>query len=307
MTFAARLRIRHAGPVDLLEKMTTYVRVVEAGSLSAAAKQLRISPAAASRQLATLEAELRQTLLLRTTRRMSVTPAGDRYYQSCLRVLREVEDAQSIATEGEPDGFLQVSAPVSFGLARVAPHMGALMARHPRMRVDLRLEDRLIDLALEGADLAIRVGTRPPERTDVVAHRLTSYTRRVVAAPSYLRRHGEPADPEALARLDALTSPASNPADLWMLTDGQRQVRLRLTVAFRSNALQAVRDLAVAGAGVALLPEWFVTDQLRRRTLRVLLPDWHSEVVPVNAIHRIKHRGASRIRAFVDHLRNAYA
>ena len=294
-------------PVDLLEKMATYVRVVEAGSLSAAAKQLRISAAAVSRQVATLEAELRQPLLLRTTRRMAVTAAGDRYYQSCLRVLREVDDAQNAGADAQPGGFLQVSAPVSFGLARVAPHMGALMTRHPRLRVDLRLEDRLIDLALEGADVAIRVGTRPPEKTDVVAQRLTSYHRRVVAAPGYLRRKGEPRDPEALARLDALTSPASNPADAWTLSDGTREVRLRLEVAFRCNALQAIRDLAVAGAGVALLPEWFVADELRRRALRVVLPAWQTELVPVNAIHHARQRGAPRIRAFVEHLRVAYA
>jgi DNA-binding transcriptional LysR family regulator len=293
--------------VDLLDKMTTYVRVIEAGSLSAAAKQLRISTAAVSRQIVKLEAELRQTLLIRTTRRMAVTPAGDRYYQSCLRVLREVDDAQSTGAGGEPDGFLKVSAPVSFGLARVAPHIGALMAKHPRLRVDLRLEDHIIDLALEGADVAIRVGTRPPERTDVVAHLLTSYRRKVVAAPNYLRRRGQPADPEALAKLDALTSPASNPADVWTLTDGQRYVRLRLSVAFRSNALQAVRDLAVAGSGVALLPEWFVAEELRQGALRVALPAWSSDPVPVNALHRTELRGASRIRAFVEHLRAAYA
>lgn len=287
--------------------MVTYVRVVEAGSLSAAAQQLRISAAAVSRQIATLEAELRQTLLLRTTRRMAVTPAGDRYYQSCLRVLREVDDAQSVGIAGNADGFLQVSAPVTFGLARVAPHVADLMVTHPRLRVDLRLEDRLIDLALEGADVAIRVGARPPERTDVVAHRLTTYRRRVVAAPAYLRRQGEPSNPDALAKLDALASPASNPADLWALTDGTREVRLRLPVAFRCNALQAIRDLAVAGAGVALLPEWFVINEIRRGALRFVLPAWHTEPVPVNAIHRAQQRGAVRIRAFVDHLRAAYA
>ena len=293
--------------MDLLDKMTTYVRVVEAGSLSAAAKQLRISSAAVSRQIATLEAELRLTLLRRTTRRMAVTPAGDRYYQSCLRVLREVDDAQSVGSDEAPEGFLQVSAPVTFGLARVVPHVHALMIKHPRFRIDLRLEDRLIDLALEGTDVAIRVGTRPPERTDLIAHLLFSYRRVVVASPDYLKRKGEPATPEALAKHDALTYPAGNPADSWDLVNGERAARLRPGVVFRSNALHAIRDLAVKGVGVALLPEWMVTNDLRRRALRVILPGWQSDLVPVNAIHRTKQRGAPRLRAFVDHLRQAYA
>jgi DNA-binding transcriptional LysR family regulator len=293
--------------MDLLDKMTTYVRVVEAGSLSAAAKQLRISSAAVSRQIATLEAELRLTLLRRTTRRMAVTPAGDRYYQSCLRVLREVDDAQSVGSDEAPEGFLQVSAPVTFGLARVVPHVHTLMLKHPRFRIDLRLEDRLIDLALEGTDVAIRVGTRPPERTDLIAHLLFTYRRVVVASPDYLKRRGEPATPEALAKHDALTYPAGNPADCWDLVNGARAARLRPDVVFRSNALHAIRDLAVKGVGVALLPEWMVMNDLRRRALRVILPGWQSEPVPVNAIHRTKQRGAPRLRAFVDHLRQAYA
>ena len=293
--------------MDLLDKMTTYVRVVEAGSLSAAAKQLRISSAAVSRQIATLEAELRLTLLRRTTRRMAVTPAGDRYYQSCLRVLREVDDAQAVGSDEAPEGFLQVSAPVTFGLARVVPHVHTLMLKHPRFRIDLRLEDRLIDLALEGTDVAIRVGTRPPERTDVIAHLLFTYRRVVVASPDYLKRKGDPTTPEALARLDALTYPAANPADSWDLVSGPRRARVRPGVVFRSNALHAIRDLAVKGVGVALLPEWLVMNDVRRRALRVILPGWQSEPVPVNAIHRAKQRGEPRLRAFIDHLRAAYA
>jgi DNA-binding transcriptional LysR family regulator len=293
--------------MDLLEKMTTYVRVVEAGTFSAAAKQLRISSAAVSRQIATLEAELRLTLLRRTTRRMAVTPAGDRYYQSCLRVLREVDDAQAVGSDEAQEGFLQVSAPVTFGLARVVPHVHTLMLRHPRFRIDLRLEDRLVDLALEGTDIAIRVGTRPPERTDVIAHLLFTFRRVVVASPDYLKRKGEPTTPEALAKHDALTNPAGNPADSWALVSGEREARLRPGVVFRSNALHAIRDLAVKGMGVALLPEWMVMNDVRRRALRVILPGWQSEPVPVNAIHRTKQRGAPRLRAFVDHLRAAYA
>lgn len=292
--------------MDLLDKMATYVRVIEAGSFSAAARQLRISAAAVSRQVATLESELGVELLPRSTRRMTVSPAGRSYYERCLRVLREVDDAQSVGRGSAVEGVLLVSAPVTFGLARVVPHVHALLTKHPRLRLDLRLEDRLIDLPLDGVDVAIRVGAAPPESTEVVAHRLASFRRVLVASPAYLKRRGEPKTPEALAKHDALTH-AAGAVDTWALLHGDREARVRVDVKFRSNALDALRKLALCGVGLALLPDWLVADDVARKALRVVLPDWRTEAVPVNALHRTAHRGAPRVRAFIEHLRAAYA
>jgi len=151
---------------------------------SAAAKQLRISSGAVSRQIAALEEDLRTTLLRRSTRRMEITPSGRRYYESCLRVLREVEEAQATGRGTGHESPLQLTAPVTFGLERVVPHMAGLMTKHPGVRLDLRLEDRLLDLALEGVDVAIRVGHPPAPTADVVAHPLTSFRRVLVASPA---------------------------------------------------------------------------------------------------------------------------
>jgi DNA-binding transcriptional LysR family regulator len=293
--------------MDLLDKMATFVRVVEAGSFSAAAKQLRISPAAVSRQIATLEAQVRAPLLARSTRRMAITAVGRRYYESCLRVLREtdqaIRDAQAAGGKGDLDGPVQISAPVTFGLARVVPHVHALMLKHPRLRVDLRLEDRLIDLALEGVDVAIRVGSTPLGSADLIAHPLFTFRRVLVASPAYLRRRGEPGTPEALAKHDTL----AYPGDAWTLANAERQARVRIDVVFRCNALHAVRDLAIAGAGIALLPDWLVAGEVRSRKLRRVLPSWQTTPVGVNAIHRTELRGAPRVRALIDHLRSSYA
>lgn len=289
--------------MDLLEKMATYVRVVEAGSLSAAAKQLRISPAAVSRQVATLERELRVPLLRRTTRRMSVTPAGRSYYERALRVLREVDDAQGIGRTAETAGLLSVSAPVTFGLACVVPELSSFMTAHPGLRMDLRLEDRPIDLALEGVDLAVRVGGAPPDSTDVIAHELTSFRRVLVAAPSYLKSHGVPGTPEALAKHDAL----AGAVDSWTLVGREREAGVRLNVVFRSNAPSALRALAVGGRGVAILPEWFVEDEIERGALRIVLRGWETEPVQVRGLHRREHRGSARVRALLEHLQAAYA
>jgi DNA-binding transcriptional LysR family regulator len=291
--------------MDLLDKMATYVRVVEAGSFAAAGKQLRISSGAVSRQIAALEGDLGRTLLRRSTRRMEITAEGRRYYEACLRVLREVEEAQ-VTGRGTSHEVLQVTAPVTFGLERVVPHMAGLMAKHPGLRVDLRLEDRLLDLALEGVDVAIRVGNPPSPTADVIAHPLTSFRRLLVASPAYLRKRGEPKTLEAVAKHDALTYSAPGLADTWTLLDGAREARVRLNVVFRSNAPHAVRELATAGAGIGLLPEWLVAEQTLSETLRVVLPSWRSAPVGVYALHRTEHRSTRAVRALVDHLRAVY-
>ncbi len=292
--------------MDLFDKMATYVRVVEAGSFSAAAKQLRISSGAVSRQVAALEGNLRRTLLRRSTRRMEITAEGRHYYEACLRVLREVEDAQATGRGLSHDGPLQITAPVTFGLDRVVPHVSALMAKNPRLRVDLRLEDRLLDLALEGVDVAIRVGKAPIATADIIAHPLGSFRRLLVASPAYLKRRGQPKTPEALAKHDALTYTVPGVADAWTLIDGGRQANVRLNVVFRSTSPHAVRELAMAGTGIGLLPEWFVADQTRSEALRVVLPAWRGPPVSVYAIHRTEHRGTQAVRALVERLRAAY-
>ncbi|HEY2735099.1 MAG TPA: LysR family transcriptional regulator [Polyangiales bacterium] len=293
--------------MDLLDKMATYVRVIEAGSFSAAAKQLRISPAAVSRQIASLERELRASLIARSTRRMAVTALGRRYYEQCLRILREVDDAQAIGRGASVEGLLAVSAPMTFGLACVAPHMRALMQKHPSLRVDLILEDRLVDLALEGIDVAIRVGGVLSDSGELIAKPLGSFPRVLVAAPDYVRRKGEPKTPESLAKHAALTFSTGALSEQWVLSNDEREARVRLHAVFRSNALDALRQLALAGAGIALLPEWLVDRDLAQRSLRRVLSDWRIAPPTVYAIHRTAQRGAPRVRAFIDHLFATYA
>ena len=294
--------------MDLLDKMATFVRVVEAGSFSAAAQQLRLSAAAVSRQIATLEGELHVTLLRRSTRRMAITPAGRLYYERCLRILREVDEAQAIGRGDAVDGLLQVSAPVTFGLARVVPHVRSLLLAHPGLRIDLRLEDRLVDLVVEDVDVAIRVGSPAPDRADVVAQKLLVFPRVIVASPEYLKRRGEPKTPEALAKHDAVTNALDAAArSSWTLGSEGREVRARVNVVFASNAPYALRELALAGAGLALLPRFLVADDVRRGALRHVLPPWQTESVTANAVYRSKHEEAPRIRMLIEHLRHAYA
>jgi DNA-binding transcriptional LysR family regulator len=292
--------------MDLLNKMATFVRVVESGSLTAAAKQLRISSGAVSRQIATLESDLQTSLLTRSTRKMAITPPGRRYYERCVRILRDVEDAQKVDRSDGVDGPLKISAPVTFGLACVAPQMSALMKKHPGLLIELQLEDRFVDLMLEGVDVAIRVGSAPPESTDLIAHELMTYRRALFAAPSYLKKHGSPRSPELLANHATLMHPMGL-TDTWTLRRGEEEARVKPRVAFRSNALHALRELAIDGAGIALLPEWFASAEMASQRLRMVLPLWRPLPVIANAIYRKDQRGAPRVKALIEHLRSSLA
>ncbi|WAS95333.1 LysR family transcriptional regulator [Nannocystis punicea] len=297
--------------MDLLAQMATFVRIVEGGSLSAAARRLRLSTPAISRQLRALEEELGATLVLRTTRQLTVTEVGRAYYERCVQILREVEEAQAGARRRDAvEGRLVVAASVTFGGLRVAPTLPALFAAHPRLRVDLRLEDRLTDLVGDGIDVAIRATTLLPSASDaLIAVPLVTVPRVAVAAPSYLRRRGEPKEPAALARHDALVQVYGSgaPATRWRFSRPPREETVPVREVLACNVLAVLRDAAVAGLGVALLPDWLVAAELASGQLRAILPQWSTTGASVAALYRVELRGTPRVRAFVEHLRRALA
>jgi DNA-binding transcriptional LysR family regulator len=294
--------------VDLLDKMSTFVRVIEAGSISAAAKQLGLSAAAVSRQISTLEEQVGVPLLMRTTRTMALTEAGQSYYDQCLRILREVEDAQAIGKPGVVHGTLTVSAPVTLGHACVLPYVPALLATHPGLNVDLRLEDRVVDLVAEAVDVAIRTSPPPPVTHTIIAHPLMSYRRVLVGSPTYLRGHAEPKRPEDLSQHQAISESRESGARVtWTLQHAGQERSGQPVVRLRCNSRYAIRDAALQHVGLALLPDWLVEDDVKRGRLRILLPDWESESTHVHALHRVELRGTPRVRIFVEHLRKEWA
>lgn len=291
--------------MDLLEQMQTFVSVVDGNSLSAAARQRRLSLPAVSRQLRALELELGASLIVRSTRRLHVTDAGRAWYERCQRVLREVEEGRA-AARGTKDvnGRLVVSAPLTLGASVIVPRLPKLAARYPRLVVDLRLEDQLVDLVAEGVDVAVRAGSPPPDSTAFVAHAIFSMERVLVASPGWLKRHGTPREPEQLSRHDSLiqVTPAGTVVPWFLGLQGGREGSRAIEVRgrFRCNAPSALRDLALDGAGVALLPDWLVADDIERGKLRRVLPEWSSSPITAWLIHRAELRGAPRIRAFLE-------
>ncbi len=289
--------------------MATFVRVIDAGSLSSAARSLNVSLAAVSRQVGALEKETGTPLIMRSTRKQTVTEAGRRYYDQCVRVLREVDAARAVVRSGSGvEGVLTVSAPVTLGLERVLPFIPALLAKHAGLRIDLRFEDRLVDIVGEGIDVAIRSGGMLPESTSFVARRLLSYPRVVVASPRYLERRGVPRAPHDLVKHDILmhASAVAQTAS-WRFRRGSEESSIRLDWVLRTNLIYALRDAAVAGMGVAHLPDWLVARQVEAGELRLLLADYHSEPLNVSAVFRRELRNSARVRALLGVIAAAYS
>jgi DNA-binding transcriptional LysR family regulator len=291
--------------MDLLAQMVTFVRVVEGKSLSAAARAQRLSLPAVSRQLRALEGDLGTSLIVRSTRRLHVTDAGMQWYEQCRRTLREIESARdAIRSSKTVRGTLVVSAPLSFGTEVIVPRLTGLAQQHPRLCIDLRLEDQLVDLVGEGVDVAVRAGSPPPDSAAIFAQPLAQMTRILVAAPRWLRKHGTPREPAQLGRYECLiqVTPSGNVVR-WALartSNPSETANIEVHGRLRTNTPTALRDLAIDGAGLAFLPNWLVAPALARKKLRRVLPDWSSLPITAWAIYRSELRGNPRLKAFLE-------
>jgi len=282
--------------------MVTFVRIVETGSLSAAARALRLSVPGVSRQLSTLEHELGATLVKRSTRRLHITEAGQSWYTQSVRILTDVEAARLAINGGSAvRGLLTISAPISLGMAHVVPRIPAILSRHHGLHIDLRLEDHFVDPITAGVDVVIRAGVAPPESAALVAQPLLNFYRVVVASPSYLRMRGEPHNAAALTQHECLVQlGGTGPLSSWHLVCRGKEEIIQVRGALRISAPLAIREAAIAGLGIAFLPEWLVATDLTDKRLRRLLPSHISPQIAAWALYRTELRRSARVGAFVD-------
>ena len=291
--------------MDLILTMNVFRRVLELRSFSAAARDLRLSNAAVSKHVASLEDRLRVRLLHRTTRRVAATPAGDAYYQRCTRLLDDlVEAEQSISSAGStPHGLLRVNAPVSFGIMHIAPLLPAFLRRWPDIKVQLTFDDRFIDLVEEGVDVAIRVGYSLPDSATLVAQRLARTRHVLCATPGFLRAHGAPASPADLARFNCIGYSHSRTPGEWQLSGPDGPVRVPIKGNLEMNNSIAIREAVLGGLGIALLPLFYVQPWLRKKRLRELLAPYNPANLLVNAVYPGQRHPSARLRVFIDFLK----
>lgn len=290
-------------PNVTLDRMRTFVRVAERGSLSAVAREIGAGQSTVTRQLNELEGAVGVPLLTRTTRSVTLTDEGQRYYANCLNILRLVEQAndEAITDRSALAGNIRISCTSAFGVLHVSRLLFAFQDIYPGIGLDFSLTDDRVDLVREGVDIAIRLG--PLSDSAMKLHALGMSRRILVAAPSYLRRIARPERPEDLARLEAIRMTNVAGSDALELTGANedRQVAA-LSGKFRVDHGLAARQALLAGRGIAPTHRWLVDDLIRSGDLEVLLPDYALPSVPLSMLIVPERSGVSRVRLLVDYL-----
>jgi DNA-binding transcriptional LysR family regulator len=286
--------------MDKLRAMATFTRIVDGGSLTAAAEALRTSLPSVVRTLAALEAELDVRLLNRTTRRIALTDEGREYYERCKRVLSEIDDAEAAlsARRVAPKGRLRLTAPVMFGRLHVAPTTTEFIVEFPAVRVDLLLLDRTVDLVEEGIDVGVRIGALPD--SSLVAIPVGNTSRVVCASPAYLKRFGVPKSPSDLASHRCLNFGGLSPGYEWNFGKGAAAVRVTVNPVFASNQIDAPLDACVHGVGVGQFLCYQVQAMLDSGQLKRVLGESEPAPLPIHVVYPHARLLSSNVRAFVD-------
>jgi DNA-binding transcriptional LysR family regulator len=285
-----------------LERMAIFARVVEDKSFSAAARRLNLSKSLVSKQVTQLEKSIGARLLNRTTRALSLTEAGAAFYEHCARIVEELEEAKLAVgrLHSEPRGLLRISVPVAFGRLHIATILPEFLAAYPDLKVDMVTTDRFVDLAEEGYDVVVRIADQPAPT--LVARKLASVHRRMVATPDYFARHGVPETPEDLAHHNCLTYTYFNPQDPWRLHGPDGDISIPASGNLRVNDDDALAEAVLRGLGLALLPTFIIGKELQAGRLRSVLSEYIPLERHIYAVYLANRHVSAKVRAFIDYL-----
>jgi len=285
---------------DKLHSMQVFAVAAASESFAAAAQALDMSAVMVGKHVRALERQLGACLIERSTRKQTLTEIGARYLEHCRDILASVETADRVAEtlRAVPQGLLRVTAPVSYGAQRLVPVIGEYAARYPLVNIDLVLNNRVVDLAEEAVDVAIRSGTLAD--TDLVARPLRPARMLAAASPAYLARHGRPAHPSALVRHNCLAFGAWGASHSWRFTRGEEIAGVAIQGSFASNNGQALLSAALAGVGVVVQADTLLEPHIQSGQLVTLLPDWDLPTRPLHIVRRREARPSAKVRSFVD-------
>lgn len=288
--------------MDLVDGFKVFVAAVETGSFAKAGQRLGMSGKLASKYLGELEERLGAQLLQRTTRRLGLTPAGERLYDRLPGWLEDLDEIRGTLSEAGPGlkGTLRLSAPVTFGEIRLLPLLRAFQGAHPGLAIDLRLSDAFADLAAEGIDAAIRIGRLADSA--LVARRIGTTGMVLAAAPAYLARHGRPERVEDLARHLCIRDTNMRGRDGWPLSVGGEMRHVAVSGGFLVNSARMVRDLCLAGDGIAFGPDYVLGEEIGAGRLERVLPEVQGPSLDIHAVHPGGRKMSRRLRAFLDFL-----
>jgi DNA-binding transcriptional LysR family regulator len=290
------------GELDKLASLRAFVKVVESGSFAEAGRQLRLSRSAISKYIGELEQSLGVQLIARTTRHASPTENGQLYYERALSILAEIEAADQAVTQSlaAPRGLLRVNAPMSFGTIRLGPVIADFMTRTPDLQLQLVLSDDLLDPVQDGFDVTLRIAEL--ESSSLVARRIMPIDRVICAAPDYLAAHGTPEHPDDLRKHASLTYGFLLTGNQWKLsgTDGDHWIQPVWSLCV--NNAEVLRDVAIKGKGVALIPRFIAEQALDTGALRSILTDYTAPPLALYAIYPPTRHLSVKVRFFIDFL-----
>lgn len=291
--------------MNQIEDMQIFVTTVDTQSFTAAADRLGLSKQFVSRRVMALEERLGARLLVRTTRRLSITDTGRAYYERAVKILQDVDEAERLVANqnAEPRGTLRLTAPMSFGTMHLGPAIARFMANCPEVTIELDLSDRFVDVVGEGYDMAVRIGQLGD--STLVARAIAPTQLLLCASPAYLAQHGTPAAPAELKQHQCLLYGHSRSVN-WPLTERGRAITLPVSGRLRANNGELARDAAVAGLGIALLPTFIIGEALRSGALVTVLDAYAPPPLTIYAVYP-QHRQQSRtVKVFTDFLRTTF-
>lgn len=293
--------------MDRLAAMEIFVSVAEAGSFSAAAKRMNVGQPAISKSVAQLEERLGARLILRSTRGLTMTDAGQRFYEHAKQAIRQADEAEQVVRHASDSVFgrLRVSAAVTFSCLHVLPTLDAFMRRHPNLELDLKLDDRNIDLLEEGLDVALRMGSLADSA--MTARRIGRNPRLVVGTPGYFARAGVPATPADLSEHQAIVYSQRGGGESWTFSRNGEEVDVTVSGRVRVSAAEGMRTAVLSGMGLAVASRWMFSPELASGKVEAVLTDWTLPALDLWAVFPSGRLVTAKARAFVEFVEEVLA
>lgn len=294
--------------MDKFETMRAFTQVVNSGGFAAAAREMGLSRSQVNKLVIALENELGVQLLHRSTRVVTPTETGLAFHERCVEILASLEEAERSITQmqEQPRGRLKVNAPMTFGTMHLAPALADFLVQYPDLQVQLTLNDRFIDPIEEGFDVTVRIA-QPAESASLIVHPLTTAPRVVCAAPSYLERYGTPVHPDDLRQHSCLHYGQLAVDAEWTLIELDSEHTIAVNGVWCSNNGEVLKDAAVRGLGITLLPTFIVGQELQRGTLQIVLPGYHPPELSISVIYPVSRHLSTKVRLLVDFLQERFS
>lgn len=294
--------------MDQFAAMRAFVKVVETDGFSEAARQMQVAVSSVTRQVNALETMLNTQLLNRSTRSVTLTAQGHKYYDKAVRILQDVEEANLCVMEQDvPRGLLKVSIPVAFGRLHIAPIVNDFLIQYPEVKLDLRLSDGLSNLVEEDLDLVIRIGNLDRSGANLILRKIGTHTRFVCGSATYFQQYGKPKHPDELAHHNCLLFTYFMGYDIWRFKRDTEVCEVKVSGSLVSSNSEVLRQVCLDGTGLILMPTWLIGEDIRKGSLQVVLSDFQvypqiSMDLGIYALYLPSRRASLRVKTFIDFL-----